>query len=157
MFHWFYNFVVPKLFSSNVLIVFLSLFVFLFILMLYNIRLIRSDIFSVHRTSLRVSIYIYIYIYNFLRCCYSIDSDLHSPCAIPICGKQSKTPDNPLSHSMIYIKKTIQTCFPHKSTINGLDLPIYQPCHFQVLMLLRRCTLNLGPLKLCEHRCVQIT
>jgi hypothetical protein len=54
LFHWFYNFVVPKLFSSNVLIVVLTLFVFLFILMLYNIRLIRLDIFSVHRTSLRL-------------------------------------------------------------------------------------------------------
>ena len=39
LFHWFYNFVVPKLFSSNVPIVILTLFVFLFILMLYNIKL----------------------------------------------------------------------------------------------------------------------
>jgi hypothetical protein len=45
LFCWFYNFVVPKLFSSNVLIVVLTLFIFLFILMLYNIRL---DIFPVH-------------------------------------------------------------------------------------------------------------
>ena len=41
--HSFYNFVVPKLFSSNVLIVVLTSFVFLFILMFYNIRLIRLD------------------------------------------------------------------------------------------------------------------
>ena len=39
LFHWFYNFVVPKLFSSNIPIVVLTLFVFLFMLMLYNIRL----------------------------------------------------------------------------------------------------------------------
>ena len=54
LFRWFYNFVVPKLFSSNVLIVVLTLFVFLFILMLYNIRLIRLDIFPMHRTGLRL-------------------------------------------------------------------------------------------------------
>ena len=54
LFRWFYNFVVPKLFSSNVLIVVLTSFVFLFILMLYNIRLIRLDIFSVHRMSLQL-------------------------------------------------------------------------------------------------------
>jgi hypothetical protein len=54
LFRWFYNFVVPKLFSSNVLIVVLTLFVFLFILMLYNIRLIKLDIFPVHRTGLRL-------------------------------------------------------------------------------------------------------
>ena len=54
LFHWFYNFVVPKLFSSNVLIVVLTLFVFLFILMLYNIRLIRLDIFLMHRTGLQL-------------------------------------------------------------------------------------------------------
>jgi hypothetical protein len=54
LFRWFYNFVVPKLFSSNVLIVVLTSFVFLFILMLYNIRLIRLDIFFVHHTSLRL-------------------------------------------------------------------------------------------------------
>ena len=52
LFRWFYNFVVPKIFSSNVLIVVLTLFVFLFILMLYNIRLIRLYIFPVHRTGL---------------------------------------------------------------------------------------------------------
>ena len=51
LFRWFYNFVVPKLFSSNVLIVVLTSFVFLFILMLYNIIL---DIFPVHCTSLRL-------------------------------------------------------------------------------------------------------
>ena len=45
LFRWFYNFVVPKLFLKNVLIVALTLFIFLFILMLYNIRLIRLDIF----------------------------------------------------------------------------------------------------------------
>ena len=54
---WLYNFVVPKLFSSNVLIVVLTSFVFLFILMLYNIRLIRLDIFPVHRTGLRLVIF----------------------------------------------------------------------------------------------------
>ena len=54
LFFWFYNFVVLKLFSSNVLIVVLTLFVFLFILMLYNIRLIRLHIFLVHRTGLRL-------------------------------------------------------------------------------------------------------
>jgi hypothetical protein len=54
LFRWFYNFVVPKLFSSNVLIVVLTLFVFLLILMLYNIRLIRLDIFPVHHTGLRL-------------------------------------------------------------------------------------------------------
>jgi hypothetical protein len=54
LFRWFFNFVVPKLFSSNVLIVVLTSFVFLFILMLYNIRLIRLDIFLVHRTGLRL-------------------------------------------------------------------------------------------------------
>ena len=52
LFRWFYNFVVPKLFSSNVLILVLTSFVFLFILMLYNIRLIRLDIFPVHCTDL---------------------------------------------------------------------------------------------------------
>ena len=52
LFRWFYNFVVPKLFSSNVLIVVLTSFVFLFILMLYNIRLIRLNIFPVHRMGL---------------------------------------------------------------------------------------------------------
>jgi hypothetical protein len=54
LFRSFYNFVVPKFFSSNVLIVVLTSFVFLFILMLYNIRLIRLDIFLVHRTGLRL-------------------------------------------------------------------------------------------------------
>jgi hypothetical protein len=43
-FRWFYNFVVPKFFSNIILIVDLTSFVFLFILMLYNIRLIRLDI-----------------------------------------------------------------------------------------------------------------
>ena len=56
LFRWFYNFVVPKLFSSNVLIVVLTSFVFLYILMLYNIRLIRLDIFLMHRTGLRLVI-----------------------------------------------------------------------------------------------------
>jgi hypothetical protein len=51
-FRWFYNFVVLKFFSSNILIVVLTSFVFLFILMLYNIKLIRLDIFLVHRMSL---------------------------------------------------------------------------------------------------------
>ena len=54
LFCWFYNFVIPKLFSSNVLIVVLTSFDFLFILILYNIRLIRLYIFSVHRTGLRL-------------------------------------------------------------------------------------------------------
>jgi hypothetical protein len=54
LFRWFYNFLVPKLFSSNVLIVVLTSFVFLFILMLSNIRLITLDIFLVHRTGLRL-------------------------------------------------------------------------------------------------------
>ena len=54
LFRWFYNFVVLKFFSSNILIVVLTSFVFLFILMLYNIKLIRLDIFLVHRMSLRL-------------------------------------------------------------------------------------------------------
>ena len=54
LFRWFYNFVIHKLFLSNVLIVVLTSFVFLFILMLYNIKLIRLDIFPVHRMSLRL-------------------------------------------------------------------------------------------------------
>jgi hypothetical protein len=57
LFRWFYNFVVPKLFSSNVLIVVFTSFIFLFILMLYNIRLIRLDIFFVHCTGLRLILY----------------------------------------------------------------------------------------------------
>ena len=56
LFRWFYNFVVPKLFSSNFLIVVLTSFVFLFILMFYNIRLIRLDIFFMHYTGLRLVI-----------------------------------------------------------------------------------------------------
>ena len=47
-------FVVPKLFSSNVLIVVFTSFIFLVILMLYNIRLIILDIFLVHCTCLRL-------------------------------------------------------------------------------------------------------
>ena len=54
LFRWFYNFVVSKFFSSNVLIVVLTSFFFLFILMLHNIRLIKLDIFSMHHTSLRL-------------------------------------------------------------------------------------------------------
>jgi hypothetical protein len=54
LFRWFYNFVVSKLFSSNVLIVVLTLFVFLIILMLYNIRLIRLDIFLIHHMGLQL-------------------------------------------------------------------------------------------------------
>ena len=54
LFCWFYNFLVLKFFSSNILIVVLTSFVFLFILMLYNIKLIRLDIFLVHRMSLRL-------------------------------------------------------------------------------------------------------
>ena len=58
LFRWFYNFVVPKIFSSNVLIVILTSFIFLFILMLYNIRLIRLDIFPVLCTGLRLVFYL---------------------------------------------------------------------------------------------------
>ena len=53
LFSWFYNFVVPKFFSRNVLIVVLTSFVFCcqYKWMLYNIIL---DIFPVHHTGLRL-------------------------------------------------------------------------------------------------------
>ena len=53
LFSWFYNFVVPKFFSRNVLIVVLTSFVFCcqYKRMLYNIIL---DIFLVHHTDLRL-------------------------------------------------------------------------------------------------------
>ena len=59
LFRWFYNFVVPKFFSSNVLIVVLTSFVFLFILMLSNIVLLIIFIFGLWCSLLR-------WFYNFL-------------------------------------------------------------------------------------------
>ena len=77
LFYWFYNFVVPKLFSSNVLIVVLTSFVFLFILMLYNIKLIRLDIFLVYLTGLRLVIIIISFHGKVLT------SLIHYECTIP--------------------------------------------------------------------------